>query len=56
LIRYLSGRLTLVAAIAHLGRLAGLDAAAIASSFGLAAVDVDKPADLDLVRTLVEKA
>jgi GTP:adenosylcobinamide-phosphate guanylyltransferase len=45
LVRYLSGRLTLVAAIAHLG-----------SPFGLAAVDVDKPADLDLVRTLVEKA
>ena len=56
LLRYLSGRLTLVAAIAHLGRLAGLEAAAIASPFGLAAVDVDKPADLDLVRTLVEKA
>ncbi len=54
LLRYLSGRLTLVAAIAHLGRLAGLDAAAVASPFGLAAVDVDKPVDLDLVRTLVE--
>ncbi len=56
LIRYMSGRLTLVAALAHLGRLAGLDAAAVASPFGLAAVDVDKPADLDLVRVLVEKA
>ena len=54
LLRYLSGRLTLVEAIAHLGRLAGLDAAAVTSPFGLAAVDVDKPADLDLVRTLVE--
>ncbi len=53
LFRYLSGRLTLVAAIAHLGRLAGLDAAAVASPFGLAAVDVDKPADLDLVRRLI---
>ncbi|BCA64048.1 hypothetical protein HMP09_3282 [Sphingomonas sp. HMP9] len=53
LLRYLSGRLTLVDAIAHLGRRAGLDAAAVASPFGLAAVDVDKPADLDLVRTLV---
>ena len=56
LVRYMSGRLTLVAALAHLGRLAGLDAAAVATPFGLAAVDVDKPADLDLVRALVEKA
>ncbi len=56
LIRYMSGRLTLVAALAHLGRLAGLDAAAVASPFGLASVDVDKPTDLDLVRVLVEKA
>ena len=55
LLRYLSGRLTLVEAIAHLGRLAGLDAAAVASPFGLAAVDVDKPADLDLVRTLIAR-
>ncbi len=53
LLRYLLGRLTLVQAIAHLGRLAGLDAAAVASPFGLAAVDVDKPDDLDLVRKLV---
>ncbi len=52
LARYLSGRLTLVAAIAHLGRLAGLNAAAVSTPFGLAAVDVDKPADLDLVRRL----
>jgi GTP:adenosylcobinamide-phosphate guanylyltransferase len=53
LLRYLLGRLTLVQAVAHLGRLAGLDAAAVASPFGLAAVDVDKPEDLDLVRRLV---
>ncbi|MGU3392189.1 nucleotidyltransferase family protein [Sphingomonas sp. M1A8_2b] len=53
LLRYLSGRLTLVDAVAHLGRMAGLDAAAVATPYGLAAVDVDKPADLDLVRTLV---
>ena len=52
LLRYLMGRLTLVQAVAHLGRLAGLDAAAVASPFGLAAVDVDKPDDLDLVRRL----
>ncbi len=55
LFRYMSGRLTLVAALAHLGRLAGLNAAAVASPFGLAAVDVDKPADLDLVRDLIAR-
>lgn len=55
LLRYISGRLTLVAAIAHLGRLAGLNAAAVSTPFGLAAVDVDKPADLDLVRTLTAR-
>ncbi len=53
LLRYLSGRLTLVEAVAHLGRLAGLNAVAVATPHGLAAVDVDKPGDLDLVRTLV---
>jgi GTP:adenosylcobinamide-phosphate guanylyltransferase len=55
LLRYISGRLTLVAAIAHLGRLASLNAAAVSTPFGLAAVDVDKPADLDLVRTLTAR-
>jgi GTP:adenosylcobinamide-phosphate guanylyltransferase len=55
LLRYMSGRLTLVAAIAHLGRLAGLNAAAVSTPFGLAAVDVDKPADLDLVRALTAR-
>lgn len=54
LVRYALGRLTLGDAIAHLGRRAGLSAAAVASPYGLAAVDVDKPADLDLVRTLVQ--
>lgn len=52
LLRYATGRLTLVEAIAHLGRKAGLNAAAVATPYGLAAVDVDKPGDLDLVRTL----
>lgn len=53
LLRYLAGRLTLAEALARLGRLSGVTAAAVASPFGLAAVDVDKPGDLDLVRTLV---
>jgi len=51
--RYLLGRLTLAEAVAHLGRSADVTAAAVASPYGLAAVDVDKPADLDLVRAIV---
>lgn len=52
LLRYLLGRLTLVDAVQALGRRAGVKAAAVASPFGLAAVDVDKPEDLELVRRL----
>jgi GTP:adenosylcobinamide-phosphate guanylyltransferase len=54
LLRYLLGRLTLSQALARMGALCGVRAAAVASPFGLAAVDVDKPADLDLVRRLVQ--
>jgi GTP:adenosylcobinamide-phosphate guanylyltransferase len=53
LLRYLAGRLTLAAAVRHLGAKAGIAAAAVATPYGLAAVDVDKPADLDLVRQIV---
>lgn len=53
LVRYLLGRLTLARAVARLGELAEVRAAAVASRHGLAAVDVDKPADLDAVRRLV---
>jgi molybdopterin-guanine dinucleotide biosynthesis protein A len=53
LLRYALGRLTLDQAVEQLGRRAGLRAAAVRTPFGLAAVDVDKPADLDLVRTLI---
>ena len=35
------------------GELAGVRAAAVASPAGLAAVDVDKPADLDAVRRVL---
>ena len=52
LLRYLFGRLTLAAAVRQLGRRAGVATAVVPSPFGLAAIDVDKPADLDLVRTL----
>ena len=53
LVRYLLGRLTLAEAIARIGTLAGVRAAMVPSPHGLAAVDVDKPADLDLVRRLL---
>lgn len=49
---YALGRLTAGEAVARLGRRAGVEAAVVRSPFGLAAVDVDKPADLELVRTL----
>jgi CTP:molybdopterin cytidylyltransferase MocA len=52
LVRYLLGRLSLAAALRHLGARADIRAVAVASPFGLAAIDVDKPADLDLARTI----
>lgn len=52
LLRYLLGRLSLAEAVATLGRRAGVSAAAVASDYGLAAVDVDTPADLALVRAI----
>lgn len=55
LLRYAVGRLGLRQAIAALGRRAGVDAAVVESPFGLAAVDVDKPEDLRLVRGLLER-
>ncbi|MDP1618436.1 NTP transferase domain-containing protein [Phenylobacterium sp.] len=56
LLAYLAGRLTLDQAVARLGRKAGVRACAVRAAHGLAAVDVDKPADLDLVRSLVATA
>ncbi|WP_300579189.1 NTP transferase domain-containing protein [Phenylobacterium sp.] len=52
LLAYLAGRLTLDQAVARLGRKAAVRACAVRTPYGLAAVDVDKPADLDLVRRL----
>lgn len=49
---YLLKQLTLNEAVGRLGRVAGVTAVAVPTPFGLAAVDVDKPSDLDLVRTL----
>lgn len=56
LLRYLLGRLSLSEAVAHLGRQAGINAVVIAARDGLAAVDVDKPADLDFVRARLDQA
>ncbi|CAN5787800.1 nucleotidyltransferase family protein [soil metagenome] len=53
LLRYALGRLTLADALARLGAVAGVRARVVASPFGLAAVDVDKPADLTLVQRLI---
>lgn len=52
LLRYLLGRLPLKTALAEIGAKARIDTAMVESRFGLAAVDVDKPADLDLVRRI----
>nr|WP_306300150.1 nucleotidyltransferase family protein [Erythrobacter sp. LQ02-29] len=54
LVRYFLGRLALFDAMAHLGERAGLRAEAVACPHGLAAVDVDKPEDLALVRQRLE--
>ncbi len=54
LLSYALGVLTLDGAVALIGRKAGVKAAAVRTPYGLAAVDVDKPSDLDLVRSLVE--
>jgi len=52
LLGYLTGRLTLDRAVARLGAKAAVTAAAVRTPYGLAAIDVDKPADLDLVRQI----
>ena len=51
LLRYLVGRLSLAEAIRRLGRRAGVEAVPVECRDGLAAVDVDKPSDLDFVQT-----
>lgn len=56
LLRYLTGRLPLATALAHVGRLAGVRATLVASRHGAAAIDVDTPADLELVTRLIRAA
>lgn len=53
LLRFLRGRLPLAEAVATLGRKAGVGAAVVAALDGRAALDVDTPADLTLVRRLL---
>ena len=52
LLDYALGRLTMSAAIARLGRQIGVEAALVPAPDGRAAIDVDKPEDLALVRRL----
>jgi GTP:adenosylcobinamide-phosphate guanylyltransferase len=56
LVGYALGLVTLDSAVRRIGRKAGVVAAAVRTPYGLAAVDVDKPVDLDLVRGIVEGA
>ena len=51
---YAAGLLSLGAAVRRLSRLAGAEAAIVDMPFGEAAIDVDKPADLALVRAMLE--
>lgn len=55
-LRYLAGRLSLAAALKRLGELSGARLAWVEIADGRAAVDVDKPADLDLVRRMFADA
>lgn len=54
-LRFLLGRLTLAAALHRLGRLTGARAAVVEMPQGLAAVDVDKAADLELAERLLSR-
>ncbi len=54
LLRYLSGRLSLADALARIGRLSSARAAVVFMADGRAAIDVDKPDDLALVRRLID--
>ncbi|MGQ0619036.1 MAG: nucleotidyltransferase family protein [Panacagrimonas sp.] len=55
-LRYKLGLLRLDQALARLGHLSGAKIGIVEMADGRAAIDVDKPADLDLVRRLVARA
>lgn len=52
LLRFITGTLTKTAALRHIGRKTSLTVGAVEMSDGLAAVDVDKPQDLELVERI----
>lgn len=54
ILRYVLGRLTLKAALERLGQLAGCQAAIVDMPMAEAAIDVDKPADMDLVEKILK--
>lgn len=55
LLRFALGRLTMAEALRRFGRLAKVRAGVVEMPFGASAVDVDKPADLDLVEDLLRR-
>ena len=55
ILRFLLGRLTLTAALDRLGRITGAKAGVVEMPFGLAAVDVDKAADVELAERLLSR-
>ena len=55
LLAYATGALTLEGALKRLGKLAGVRAGLVRMPFGEAAIDVDKPSDLDLARRLAAR-
>lgn len=55
LLAYLLGRLTLDAAMARASRITGARLAAVSLPFAEAAIDVDKPADLELVEAILAR-
>jgi GTP:adenosylcobinamide-phosphate guanylyltransferase len=52
LLRFITGTLTKTAALRHIGRKTSLKVGAVEMQDGLAAVDVDKPQDLELVERI----
>lgn len=55
LLRYVLGRVTLAEVLDRLGRITGTRIAPVLLDHATAAVDVDSPADWDLVRALIER-
>lgn len=56
ILAYATGRLTVARTIKEVERMTGLSAGVVELPFGRAAIDVDKPEDLELVRRLTGEA